>query len=84
MGDTTPLSRGSAAEGLKSRREPADIYLGPSEREGGHTRKTPTGRVSSMQFNVRWSVPAKVRAAVMLVTVLVMAIAGSAGTRWGA
>ncbi len=37
-----------------------------------------------MQFNVRWSVPARIRATVMLVTVLVMAIAGSAGTRWGA
>jgi hypothetical protein len=35
-----------------------------------------------MQFNVRWLQSAQLRSAAMLVAVVVMAVAGSAGTRW--
>jgi hypothetical protein len=36
-----------------------------------------------MQFNVRWlTQPARLRAAAMIITLVVMAVAGSAGTRW--
>jgi hypothetical protein len=36
-----------------------------------------------MQFNIRWPIqPERLRAAAMVLAVVVMAIAGSAGTRW--
>jgi len=36
-----------------------------------------------MQFNVRWPIQSgRLRAAAMLLALVVMAIAGSAGTRW--
>ncbi len=39
--------------------------------------------VHKMQFNVRWPIQsAQLRAGAMLLAIVVMAIAGSAGTRW--
>jgi hypothetical protein len=36
-----------------------------------------------MQFNVRWPIQStRLRAGAMLLAIVVMAIAGSAGTRW--